>query len=138
MEPENRQVTTAPAAPTAGPTYRTLLLRLWLVRARLKARAGVRVAWPRDTADDRRLAAVLVAAGTAVITLLGCAVVGFTATTCVVLTAFGSNGALKNRGPEVSKMSPLQRVLAMQLGQISGADIRQLETTYHFGLPAAS
>jgi hypothetical protein len=90
MEPENRQVTTAaPAAPTAGPTYPTLLLRLWLIRARLKARARVRVFRPHCTADDRRLAAVLVAAGTAVITLLGCAAVGFTATTCVVLTAVG-------------------------------------------------
>src|SRR5437660_1452779 len=41
MEPENRQVTTA--AP-AAPTYPTLLLRLWLVRARLEARGGVRAA----------------------------------------------------------------------------------------------
>src|SRR5262245_10206382 len=90
MESENRQVTTAaPAAPTAGPTYPTLLLRLWLVQARMKARAGVRVVRPHDTADDRRLVAVLVAAGTAVITLLGCAVAGFTATTCGVLTAVG-------------------------------------------------
>ena len=90
MEPENSQVTTAaPAAPTAGPTYPTLLLRLWLVRARLRARAGVRAARLRDTADDRRLAAVLVAAGAAVIVLLGCVVAGFAATTCVVLTAVG-------------------------------------------------
>jgi hypothetical protein len=83
MEPENRQVT------TAGPTYPTLLLRLWLVRARLRARAGVRVVRPRDTADDRRLVAVLVAVGTAVITLLGCAAAGFTVATCIVLAAIG-------------------------------------------------
>jgi len=88
MELENRQVTTEPA-PTAGPTYLTLLLRLWLVRARLGARAGVRRGWPRATDEDRRLAAVLVAAGAAVITLLGCAAAGFTAATCVVLTAVG-------------------------------------------------
>jgi hypothetical protein len=86
MEAENRQVTTA--APAAQ-TYPTLLLRLWLVRARLKARAWVRGVRPRDTADDRRLAAVLVAAGTAVIMLLGCAAVGFTAATCIVLAAVG-------------------------------------------------
>jgi hypothetical protein len=90
MEPENLQVTmAAPDAPTAGPTYTTLLLRLWLVRARLRARAGVRVIRPHDTADDRRLAAVLVAAGVAVITLIGCAVAGFTAATCVVITGVG-------------------------------------------------
>jgi hypothetical protein len=86
MEPENRLVTTA--AP-AVPTYPTLLLRLWLVRARLKARAGARAFRRHDTADDRRLAAVLVAAGTAVITLLVCAASGFKATTCGVLTAVG-------------------------------------------------
>jgi hypothetical protein len=89
MEPENRQVTTAAPAPTAGPTYPTLLLRLWLVRTRLRARAGVRAVRRHDTADDRRLAAVLVAVGTAVITLLGCAAVRFTVGTCVVLTAIG-------------------------------------------------
>lgn len=87
MEPENQQLTTVPAAPTAAPTYRTLLLRLWLVRARLKARAGVRRVWPHATAEDRRLAAVLVAASTAGIALLGCAAVGFTVTTCIILAA---------------------------------------------------
>jgi hypothetical protein len=90
MEPENRQVTTAaPAAPTAGPTYPTLLLRLWLVRARLKARAGARRVRPRDTGDDRRLTAVLVAAGMALITLLGCAAAGFAMTTSLVLIGVG-------------------------------------------------
>jgi hypothetical protein len=90
MEPENRQVTTAaPAAPTAGPTYTTLRLRLWLVRARLKARAGVRVVRPQATADDRRLTALLVAVGMALIVLLGCAAAGFAATTSLVLIAIG-------------------------------------------------
>ena len=90
MEPENRQVATAaPAAPTAGPTYPTLLLRLWLVRARLEARAGVRVVRPQATADDRRLTALLVAVGMALIVLLGCAAAGFAATTSLVLIAIG-------------------------------------------------
>jgi hypothetical protein len=90
MEPENRQVTPAPpAAPTAGPTYPTLLLRLWLVRARLAARAGVRAVRPHATADDRRLTALLVAAGMALIVLLGCAAAGFAATTSLVLIAVG-------------------------------------------------
>jgi len=90
MGPENRQVATAaPAAPTAGPTYPTLLLRLWLVRARLGARAGVRVVRPHATADDRRLTALLVAAGVALIMLLGCAAAGFAATTSLVLVAVG-------------------------------------------------
>jgi hypothetical protein len=90
MEPENRQVTTAaPAAPTAGPTYPTLLFRLWVVRAQLKARSVARRVRPRDTADDRRLVAVLVAAGLALLTLIGCAAAGFTVTTCIVLTGIG-------------------------------------------------
>jgi hypothetical protein len=49
----------------------------------------VRVFRPHASADDRRLAAVLAAAGTAVITLLGCAAAGFPATTCIVLTGVG-------------------------------------------------
>jgi hypothetical protein len=90
MEPENRQVTTAaPAAPTAGPTYPTLLLRLWLARARLEARAGVRAVRPQDTADDRRLAAVLAAAGIALIMLVGCTAAGFAVTTTIVHIAVG-------------------------------------------------
>jgi hypothetical protein len=87
MEPENRLVATA--APAAGPTYPTLLLRLWLVRARLGARARVRAVRPHATADDRRLAAVLVAAGSALLMSLGCAVAGAAAATFTVLTAVG-------------------------------------------------
>jgi hypothetical protein len=44
---------------------------------------------PRDTADDRRLAALLVAAGTVVILFTGCVVVGFTANTAIVLVGLG-------------------------------------------------
>lgn len=95
MELENKQVTTAvPAAPTGGPTYPTLLLRLWQVRARLKARAGVRLVRRQDTADDRRLMALLVAAGLALIVLSGCVAAGITATTSVVLIAVGFFSAL--------------------------------------------
>jgi hypothetical protein len=50
--------------------------------------------WPRDTADDRRLAAVLVAAGTVLIVSLGCVVVGVAAKTAVVLVGVGFFGAL--------------------------------------------
>jgi hypothetical protein len=90
MGPENRHVTTAaPADPTAGPTYPTLLLRLWLVRARQKARDGVRRVWPRDTADDRRLAAMLVAAGTALFVFLGCVVTGVAGTLAILLVGVG-------------------------------------------------
>jgi hypothetical protein len=74
--------------------YPTLLLRLWLVQARLKSRAGVRVVRPRDTADDRRLAAVLVAAGMALIVFLGCVAVGVGATTAVVLIGVAYFAAL--------------------------------------------
>jgi hypothetical protein len=90
MEPENRQVTTvAPAARTAGPTYQILLVRLWLVRARLKARAKVKVVRPQATGDDRRLMAVLVAAGMALITLLVCAAARFAPPTSLVLIGLG-------------------------------------------------
>ncbi len=95
MGPENQYVTTAAAAaPTAGPTYPTLLLRLWLVRARLDARARVRAVWPRDTADDRRLAAALVAGSTALVMLLGCVAVGVSATTVIVHVGVGFFAAL--------------------------------------------
>jgi hypothetical protein len=50
--------------------------------------------WPRDTADDRRLAAVLVAAGTVLIVSLGCVVVGVTAKIAVVVVGVGFFGAL--------------------------------------------
>jgi hypothetical protein len=90
MEPENRQVApAAPATPTAGPTYPILRFRLWLARARLEARAGVKVIRPQDTADDRRLAAVLVGVGLALIMLVGCAAAGFTVTTSIVHIAVG-------------------------------------------------
>jgi hypothetical protein len=90
MEPENHYVTTAvPDAASVGPTYPTLLLRLWLVRARLSARAGVRRVWPRDTADDRRLAAMLFAVGTALVMLLGCAFAGVGRTTLFVHVGIG-------------------------------------------------
>lgn len=71
----------------ARPTYRTLLLRLWLVRARLGARAAVHKYRPRATDDDRRLAVLLVAVGMAVLTLTGCAIAGFASSTYVVLIA---------------------------------------------------
>jgi hypothetical protein len=95
MEPENRQVTTpAPAAPKAGPTYPILRFRLWLARARLDSRAAVRVVRPQNTADDRRLVAVIVAAGMALIMLVGCAAAGYSATTTVVHIAVGFFAAL--------------------------------------------
>jgi hypothetical protein len=50
--------------------------------------------WPRDTADDRRLAAVIVAAGTGLILFLGCVVVGVAAKIAVVLVGVGFFGAL--------------------------------------------
>ena len=90
MVPENQLVTReAVATPMAGPTYRTLLLRLWLVRARLGARAALHKYRPLATDDDRRLAATLVAVGMAVFTWLACAVTGFSATTYIVLIALG-------------------------------------------------
>ena len=48
MEPENRPVATVVTAPRAGTAYPTLLLQLWVIRTRLKARAGVRVVRPLD------------------------------------------------------------------------------------------
>jgi hypothetical protein len=95
MGTENQLVTpAATAAPTAGPTYPTLLLRLWLVRARLDFRARVRKVWTRDTSDDRRLAAVLVAVGVAVVMLLGSLAAGLSATTCIVHVGIGFFAAL--------------------------------------------
>lgn len=90
MVPKNQLVTReALAAPMAVPSYRTLLLRLWLVRARLGARAALHKYRPHATDDDRRLAAVLVAVGMAVFTWIACIVVGFTATTYLALIAVG-------------------------------------------------
>lgn len=90
MVPKNQLLTReAVAAPMARPTYRTLLLRLWLVRARLGARAAVQKYRPLATDDDRRLAATLAAGGMAFVTWLACLVVGFTATTSIVLVAVG-------------------------------------------------
>jgi hypothetical protein len=95
MGPQNHQVAmAAPASPTAGPTYPTLLLRKWLVLARLDARAAVRRVRPHSSADDRRLAALLAAIGVALVMLLGCAVTGFTMTTSIVLIALGFFGGL--------------------------------------------
>lgn len=90
MFPQNQLVTReAVAAPVAVPSYRALLLRLWLVRARLGARAAVDRYRPNATNDDRRLAATLVAGGVAFLTLLACLVVGFSATTYLALIAIG-------------------------------------------------
>lgn len=94
MEPVNRQRKAAPAPTTAGPTYPILLLRLWLVRARLEARAGVRFVRPHATADDRRLAILLVAGVIALVLVFGCAVAGFAAATTVALIGIGFFAAL--------------------------------------------
>jgi hypothetical protein len=90
MVPKSQVLTReAVSTPKARPTYRTLLLRLGLVRARLRARAAVYKYRPYATADDCRLAATVVAGGMAFITWLASAIVGFTATTCIILVAIG-------------------------------------------------
>src|SRR5439155_6107327 len=86
--------TAAPAAPSTRWTYPTLLLRLLQVRLQLKARAGVRVVRPADSADDRRLVALLVAAGVGFFLFLGCVAAGFAASTTGLVIALGFFAAL--------------------------------------------
>src|SRR5262245_65900632 len=95
MGRENLHVTTAAtAAPTAGPTYPKLLARLWLVQTRVKARTWVKKIWPRDTADDRRLAAVLFAVAVALFMLLGSIIASVGSTLLILHIGVGFFGGL--------------------------------------------
>jgi hypothetical protein len=71
------------------PSYPALVLRLWLVRARLEARQAVRAVWPYASADDRRLAALVVALAMALILLIGSLVTGSSAASTVLTIAIG-------------------------------------------------
>src|SRR5688572_288209 len=95
MESGDRQVTaTVPGAPTTGSTYPILLLRWWLVRARLEARLAVKQIRPADSPDDRRLVAFGAAAVFAVFLVFCSAVAGFSASSGVLIVAIGFFAAL--------------------------------------------